>query len=126
MALKVFHDETMSEEITPGNPDTVKGTVVQGHNFSHIRPIYVGTLNQSRTFENILIKQNPTKENVYIDYALTEAGLPVTPGDQPELVLSDGDYHTALEVWRRVTIVEVEETQVRALYHELSFHEFLI
>ena len=130
MAIRVYEDESGNNEITEDNPDSVRQAVEEGEDSEHIAPIYLLTDDEDLTYENVVIrKEGMASDNeVLVDYAENEDDFEdMDAGEQEELELSDGDYDTAVEVYRRITATNVEDAfkSENELYHQVQRDDYI-
>jgi len=131
MAIRIYHDSEGNEEITSGNPDIHKDAVPENEESETIQEIFLLTDDNELTYENVEISlQGSTSgaefDNIYVDYNETDDFSGIDPGSQETLSLSDGDYSTAVSVYRRVTVTNVQDPFIdEELYHRVQRDDYI-
>ena len=129
MGLRLYHDAGATQEITSGNPDTVRKAVSQGQTLTDEKAIYIKTDNTSLTYEQVKLDgigdTDGASQSGQVDvlYALDSGGVPGTYVQT--LTLPNGDYATPYKVWRKVTSPNVQQAfNVTTIQHQLTWHEY--
>ena len=124
--LRLYHDEAGLREVTQNDPDVIKETVFAGGTLTRVGELYVKTDDGNLTYENISLTaigdENTASQSGEVDvtYSLDNETFVQT------LALPDGDYATALKVYRKVVAPSVSAAFKRLdIQHELSFDEYV-
>ncbi len=126
MALKLYHDEACTQEITEQDPDEAKGAVLSGETFTDEKAIYMKSDDTDLTYENIEIEKSSDSESpaVTLEYAPDDggsAGVYVS-----KLEPSNGAYTTEYKFWRKVTKTNVTEAFTRTdVNHQVKADEYI-
>lgn len=129
MALRLYHDEGATQEITEETPDTVHMAVAVGQTLVDERPIYVLSDDPGLTYEAVSIEAggdtDDASESGQVDvlYASDNNGEPGTYVQT--LTLPDQDYAAPHKIWRKVTSPNVQQAfNVTTIQHILQWHEY--
>lgn len=124
--LRLYHDEAGLREITQNDPDLIKDAVFGVGNLTKISELYVKSDDANLTYENISLTaigdENTASQSGEVDitYSLDNKTF------EQVLALPDGDYTTALKVYRKVFAPNVNAAFKRLdIQHELSFDEYV-
>lgn len=124
--LRLYHDEAGLREVTQNDPDVIKETVFAGGTLTRVGELYVKSDDSALTYENISLTaigdENTASQSGEVDvtYSLDNETF------EQVLTLPDGDYVTALKVYRKVVAPTVEAAFKRLdIWHELSFDEYV-
>lgn len=133
MAIRLYHDSDATDEITSSNPDHVRQAVLEGEDSEEISPIYLESDDSNLTYENVSISQEGSAsgsefDDIIVDYAENESDFDgMAVGDSTTLDLSDGDYDTAVEVFRRITATNVTDAfnSEEEIYHRVQRDDYV-
>lgn len=129
MAIRMYHDSGGTNEVSSGNPDTVKQTIEINQDLIQIETFYLISDDSGLTYESVSIEKIGTSSfhPVYVDYATNLADFDsIGYGTQETLSLSNGDYVTAVPIHRRVVAESLTEAfnSVAEIYHRVERDEY--
>lgn len=128
MSIEMYHDSAAAEPITENDPDFLRQAVESGETMENIKPLYLESDDTTLEYENVSVEKIESEMNeIHVDYAESEADFDtIDAGTQENLSLSNGDYDTIVEIFRRVTAQNVTEAFKRDdIYHRVNFDEYV-
>mgnify|MGYP001193059112 FL=1 len=123
--IKIYHDPEGTQEITADNPDFIHKAVPVGNVLEDIVQIYLLSDDPTLTYENIHITADNDDDGatshgqIDVKYSLDGATYKDT------LEIPDGDFATAVAVYRKVIAPDVQEAYKRTdILHKHLFEEY--
>lgn len=130
MGLKFYHDSGATNPIAVGDEDYHRGAVVSGNDLVSEKVIYIGSDETLLTYENVSVTSINDEDgasvngDINVQYAVDSGGVAGTYQDT--LPLSDGDFATAVPIWRKVIAPNVSAPFKRIdIEHNVSFDKYV-
>lgn len=127
MALVMYHDSDCNEPIDESNPDYVKEAVQQGSDFEDEKEFWIKSDDEDLTYENVELTasgdtDSPSSGQVDIKYSKDDGETYEDTVD-----LEDGDYQTAVSIYRKVYSPDVQEAfNESSIKHQINADEFAV
>lgn len=126
--VRLYFDAAGTQEINALNPDVVRKAVTVGNDIVDELKIYVKAVatDPQLEYENVTVTAVGDLAGppaVTVEYAADDNDSPDEYGESVEL--GNGEFGTAVPIWRRAKAANMQNAFNRALEHEVSFDEYV-